>query len=179
MPVSTNRRPLPALVFLLVLTVLTAIVWWRVLHRPDGDAPQKSAATSTSHSPSPPASCPPTAHPVALPAPAKVTVVVLNGTNRAGLAADVTQDLHSRGFAVGAPGNAGNATSGVGEIHYGAAGKAAAILTGFYFPGAKLVADARPDAVIDVVLGSAFDAIATPASATAAQAAARKACTVS
>ena len=35
MATSTARRPLPALAFLLALSLLTALVWWRVLHRSD------------------------------------------------------------------------------------------------------------------------------------------------
>ena len=35
MATSTSRRPLPALAFLLALSLLTALVWWRVIHRSD------------------------------------------------------------------------------------------------------------------------------------------------
>jgi membrane protein implicated in regulation of membrane protease activity len=33
MAAAGARRPIPALIFLLLLALLTAIVWWRVLHR--------------------------------------------------------------------------------------------------------------------------------------------------
>ena len=37
---GTVRRPLPALIALLALTLLTALVWWRVLHRGGSSHPE-------------------------------------------------------------------------------------------------------------------------------------------
>jgi hypothetical protein len=168
MSAASRRRPLPALAFLLVLSVLTAIVWWRVLHRPD-DTTQSSTPTVVQ-----PVKCTPGRKPT-LPAPASVTVVVLNGAGREGLASTVSGQLKTRGFAVGKPDNA-PALASTGEIRYGAAGRTGATLLSYYLPGAKLVAGSRPDARIDLVLGSKFSALATPAAVTRAEAAAKKSC---
>ena len=67
---SLVRRPLPALIALFALLLLTALVWWRVLHRADSTAALPNCPTPT-----------PTAPPTqTLPAPPTVTVQVLNGT---------------------------------------------------------------------------------------------------
>ena len=97
MSVSTARRPLPALAFLLVLSVLTAIVWWRVLHRPDAS----SSTAPPSHSAAPLTCAPGKA--VRLPPARSVLVVVLNGANRDQLATQVSTQLKARGFRTGTP----------------------------------------------------------------------------
>ena len=112
---STARRPLPALVFLLILALLTAIVWWRVIHRVSSEA--SSAKSSTSCSPAPVTVVPP---------PKTVTVHVLNATNRQGLAAGVRSKLAKAGFVVADIGNDDVPIAGVAEIRYGPAGRAAA-----------------------------------------------------
>jgi len=168
-PVGT-RRPLPALAFLVGLVLLTALVWWRVIHR-GGEAHARVAAAPTSCSPSPT----PT---TTLPLPAAVTVQVLNSTQRAGLAGMVGQTLTQDGFvSAGAPGNDDlskhAAVAGVAEIRYGPSGQAGATLLTYYVPGATLVADTtRTTAVIDVALGAKFSALAASADVTKALAAA-------
>lgn len=169
MPATTARRPLPALVFLLVLTILTAIVWWRVLHRPDSSSGASAPAVVQ------PLRCTPGGKAVTLPKPAAVTVDVLNGAGRDQLAAQVGGQLKSRGFKVGTPGNA-SALTGVGEIQFGTTGKAGATLLSYYLPGARLVAQARSDAAVELVLGSGYHALATPAAVSKAIAAATKSC---
>src|SRR5581483_9430611 len=69
---GTTRRPLPALVCLLALTLLTALVWWRVLNRSDSHA-------SSTHT------CSSTAAVVVLPRPNGISVTVLNSTTRSQL----------------------------------------------------------------------------------------------
>ncbi len=166
---SARRRPLPALAFLLVLTVLTAIVWWRVLHRPGASTP--AAAPTTVQ----PARCTPGAKAVRLPNPRAVTVDVLNGAGRYHLATDVSTELKSRGFTMGTP-NSTAALGGVAEIRFGMAGRAGATLLSYHVPGAKLVLARRPDARIDLVLGSGFHALASPAAVSRTVASAKKAC---
>src|SRR5690242_9943957 len=130
---STARRPLPALAFLLALTVLTAIVWWRVLHRPSGGSSPHAGATTVQPT------CSPAGQKVTLPKPGAVTVTVLNGSNRYHLATEVTTLLKSRGFKTGTPNDAPSQLSGIGQIQYGKAGKNGATLLGYYLPGAALV----------------------------------------
>jgi hypothetical protein len=170
MSAATRRRPLPALAFLLVLSVLTAIVWWRVLHRANPDETAKAPAATVQ-----PTGCTPGAKAVRLPTPASVTVRVLNGTNRDKLAAKVTSQLKSRGFTVGKP-DSTSALAGVGEIQYGTAGRAGATLLRYYLPGAKLARVNRPDAGIVVVLGSGFQSLAPAATVDRAVAGASKPC---
>lgn len=171
MSASTSRRPLPAIAFLLLLSVLTVIVWWRVLHRPD--AGSEGAGPSTSHS----ATCTPAAKPVGkLPAPGAVTVNVRNGAGRDQLATKVTNELKSRGFKVGQPGDAGSPLTGTAEIRYGAVGKQGATLLSYYVPGAKLVSIKRSDTNLDLVLGSGYNSLASSTTVSKAVAKASKAC---
>jgi hypothetical protein len=166
MSASTARRPLPALGFLLALTILTSIVWWRVLHR-GADTTSAQAKPSSQQS-----ACGVSAP---LPAPRAVSVQVLNGSGRDGLAGQVSDQLKARGFATSTPDN-GTSLPGVAEIRFGAAGKAGATLLGYYLPGAKLVSVTRPDARVDVTLGKNFTTLANQAAVNKAIAAAKKPC---
>lgn len=170
MSASTSRRPLPAIAFLLVLSILTVIVWWRVLHRPD--AASDAATSPTSHA----ATCSPAVKRVVLPAPAAVTVNVRNGAGRDQLATKVTDELKSRGFKVGQPGDAGAPLTGTAEIRYGAAGKPGATLLSYYLPGAKLVSIKRSDKNLDLILGSGYSALAPATTVSKAVAKATKTC---
>jgi hypothetical protein len=154
-----TRRPLPALVFLLALTLLTGLVWWRVLHRGNSQ-PVAAKQTCTSQ---------PTQN--VLPRPASVTVAVLNSTQRAGIAAAAQKALAKDGFTTpDSPANdTGPLIPGVAEVRYGSGELLAATLVSYYFPGSKLVAlNAAADTDVVVSLGSAYRAVATPAAVQAA-----------
>jgi hypothetical protein len=159
------------LAFLLALTVLTGIVWWRVLHRADGQQAVASAPKTSA-----PALCN-KGKPIALPAPKSVTVYVWNANGTNGLAGKIDGQLKSRGFS-SAGFNTYNPAqiAGVGEIHFGTAGKSGATLLSYYLPGAKLVTVTRPDARVDVVLGTGFKALAAPAAVNKSVANAKKPC---
>jgi hypothetical protein len=156
---SDRRRPLPALVFLAGLTLLSAIVWYRVLHR-DGSAaqtPSASPCTTTST----------TAAPTKLPAPRAVSVLVLNSTQRNGLAASTGKALSRAGFSISGeenddPSYGGHGLiGGVGEIRYNPTQRASALLLSYYLPGAKLVpVDSTRTAVV-VALGRTFKGLAS------------------
>lgn len=170
MAVSTARRPLPAMAFLLVLTVLTAIVWWRVLHRSsssDGATPVPVTAATCAK---------PGTKPLKLPAARTVTVVVLNGSGRDLLATQVSTQLKARGFQTGAPGDAPSPYAGTAEIEYGRAGKAAATLLSYYVPGSRLIASSRADAALNLILGSGYHSLATQAVVNSAVTRATKPC---
>jgi hypothetical protein len=169
MPATSTRRPLPALAFLLALSVLTAIVWWRVLHRDNS-----SAATSAPPAPVP--TCASAGNAVVLPKPAKVSVTVYNAAGKDGLAAAVSSQLTKDGFAMKSPQTASNQLSSVGEIHYGRAGKSGATLLGLYVPGSKLVLVSRSDAGVDLYLGSGYRTLASASTAKAAEAKLAKPC---
>lgn len=170
MSVETRRRPLPALAFLLALSALTGIVWWRVLQRPDTSQPTTRTPVTAQSS-----RCTPGAKSVRLPTPASVTVVVLNGAGRDLLATKVSSQLKARGFTVGTPDTTA-ALAGVGEIRYGAAGRPGATLLSYYLPGARLAPVNRPDVKVEVVLGSGFQSLASADTVKRAIAAANKSC---
>ena len=157
----TKRRPLPALVFLVALTLLTALVWWRVLNRDSG-------ADSTA------AGCPTSSAPAGtvLPAPSTISVSVLNSTDRSGLAKSVAGALGKVGFAVAGYGNdIGHAPiPGVAEIRFPTAQRDAAVLLGYYFPGATQVPLTTSETKIVVSLGLRYRRLPTAATIAAAQA---------
>lgn len=155
----TRRRPLPALVLLIALTLLTALVWWRVLHRRDEPAAAKAPCPST------------TAAPSVLPQPASVSVSVLNSTTRRGLAKATATNLTKDGFKVAGYGNDGPKVhvAGVAEIRFGPDQKKDAMLLGYYFPGATMVAlPSDPLGKVVVSLGAKFTVVATSKTAQAA-----------
>jgi hypothetical protein len=148
----TKRRPLPALVLLIALTLLTALVWWRVLNRDEGQA------SGTAHCPTP------TSSGSQLPRPANVSVSVLNSTTRTGIAARTATFLTHLGFKVAGYGNDNPKVhvAGVAEIRYGPAQKDDAQLLQYYFKGAKLIAlKADPTGKVVVSLGAKFRGAAT------------------
>ena len=125
------RRPLPAVIFLVALSLLSALVWWRVLHRDDASSTTPNTATHCTTAA--------TTKPLTLPKPAAVSVSVLNGTTTTGLAAQVATQLKARGFKIsGVPTN-DTAAVATTEIRYGPSAAAAARLVQIYVPGAKLV----------------------------------------
>ena len=159
MAAAGARRPIPALIFLLLLSLLAAIVWWRVLHRAE--------EASTGHSSSSCARPSGSAAKTVLPSPAKVRVTVLNGNGRSGLAAIVSRQLRTRGFKIATYGN-DDPIAGVGEIRYAAAYAPAATVVHAYFPGTVLVVRSGTPSGVTVSLGAKFKAMATRAQAKAA-----------
>lgn len=158
---ETRRRPLPALVSLLALALLTSLVWWRVLHR----GTDHSAASTP---------CPPAATASSLPRPGTVTVSVLNSTQRAGIAKSTADALTQRGFTVSGFGNdTGHVViPGTAEIRFAHGSDSAAKLLSFYFPGATLVPETAPTPALVVSLGAKFTAVAAQPAVDAAIAAA-------
>jgi hypothetical protein len=156
MPSTTLRRPLPALVFLVALTLLTALVWWRVLSR-DG-----SSGANPSKTPEPTSSA--AAH--ALPNPNTVTVRVLNATRRPGIAGKACQALASDQFITAGVSDDTvhiGKIRGVAQIRYGTGQLQAAKLLQYYFPGAALAHKTPSDPVpVVVALGKAYHAVASP-----------------
>src|SRR4051794_36805468 len=104
-----KRRPLPALVALLALTLLTALVWWRVLHRDSGTDKSTASCDKTKSTQT------------VLPRPASITVYVLNSTTRSGLAKTTASALTKRGFKISGYGNDTGkpVIPGVAEIRFG------------------------------------------------------------
>ena len=172
MTAPDRRRPLPALVAIAALTLLTALVWFRVLHRSTPSTPEASKT---------PCPTPTVVVPATLPTPGQVTLIVLNSTQRNLLATGVRAALLKDGFKI--PGAAtGDGTQygghglipGVGEIRFGPAERSAATLVSYYLPGAKLVQTDSSAITVIVSLGQTYKALATPAAVSAAVAAAHE-----
>lgn len=95
-----------------------------------------------------------------LPVPySSITVRVMNGTSRSGLASSAADALISRGFVVESTGNASQAYAGV-QISFGAAGLASAYTLAAHLPEARLLYDDREDASLDLYLGDSYTALA-------------------
>ena len=95
-----------------------------------------------------------------LPVPySDITVRVLNGTKRSGLASSAANELVARGFVVETTGNASKAYSGV-QISFGAAGLASAYTLAAHLPEARLYYDDREDASLDLYLGDSYTGFA-------------------
>lgn len=154
MPSTVLRRPLPALISLVALLLLTGIVWWRVLHRDSGHAATPKPCPTTS-----------TAATAGLPSPSSVTVIVLNSTSRSGIAARARSVLAQDGFNVPAlakndsPKNR-NKIEATAQIRFGPRGRPAAALLRYYFPGASMVPQPFTSSAVVVSLGTAFTAVA-------------------
>ncbi|MFI1107308.1 LytR C-terminal domain-containing protein [Streptomyces physcomitrii] len=107
------------------------------------------------------------------PAPGKITVNVFNATPRSGLAKDTADELKKRGFKIGEVGNAtkeyDKKVRGTGLL----LGRTTALDTSLpvlatQLGGAEKRADARKDAKVDLILGTAFKKLAPKATATRA-----------
>jgi hypothetical protein len=144
----SGRRPLPPIIFILVLAVVAGGVWWTQL-RSGGSAGTACNAT---------AKAPPSLD------PASVTVRVLNATSQQGLAQTVGKDLQARGFAVQEVGNddGGRKVTGPAEVRHGQPGRNPAAYLAAYVSGATNFEDTRATAVVDLVVGPEFKQLATP-----------------
>lgn len=119
-----------------------------------------SAATPTT-TPDP-VPCPPDG---ALPVSAdQITINVLNGAGRSGLAKQTATDLGARGFLIAVVDNA-SVDATATRVAFGVNGVAQAYTVAAHIPNAVLYLDARADATVDVILGSSFEAL-TDAAAT-------------
>lgn len=174
MDASSIRRPIPAIVFILLLSLASGLVWWRVLHRDPaqgtttGSTSTTTRSTTTTTTKTPPRCVTVTSAPRVWPAPKTVTVHVLNATNRSGLAGSVTKAMKNRGFKTGGPGD--DTLSTATEVRYGPGSATAARLVQLYLPGSRLVGSTIKSSVVVVSLGSSYKALATSAQVTAAKA---------
>ncbi|GAA4614274.1 envelope integrity protein Cei [Saccharopolyspora hordei] len=175
-----RRRPLPALLVLACLVFLAGLLWTRVF-----DSVQDIEAATTCNPPSPPTAPPEEDAPeqVALGTmlprdaldstnpipPQDVQVRVLNGNGESRQASLVSDELATLGFAKGGADNdpvyVNYDLKCHGQIRFGGAGVSAARTLSLIAPCAQLVRDERPDASVDLVLGSKFDDIKTTAEA--------------
>jgi hypothetical protein len=151
----SGRRPLPPLIFLLVLALAAAGVWWNVLRQHAAQSADKADACATAQQ------APPSLDPTTL------SVRVLNATDRGGLAQQVAAELQGRGFTVAEIGNddTDREVTGPGEVRHGPRGADAAAFVALLLPGAGDYPDTRATTQVDLVLGPEFvwpDSLATP-----------------
>jgi LytR cell envelope-related transcriptional attenuator len=146
----SGRRPLPPLIFLLVLVLAALVVWWNVFgQQSDRDARKAAACTSA-------AQAPPSLD------PATVNVRVLNATDQRGLAQTVASELQARGFVVDEVANdaSGRKVTGAGEVRFGPRGADTARYVALYVPGASDYQDTRATAQVDLVIGPQYAGLA-------------------
>jgi len=147
----SSRRPIPPLIFLVILAVAALFVWYKVLQsdqaRPSSDADACPA--------------PPT---VTALDPATIRLRIYNASEISGLAAQATAEFVGRGFAVTETDNdrTGRDVMAVGELRYGARGAEKAAFVALFVPGITLVRDTRSDDLIDIALGPDYVALAAP-----------------
>ncbi|WP_022918327.1 LytR C-terminal domain-containing protein [Ruania albidiflava] len=88
-----------------------------------------------------------------------ITVNVLNGTSRVGLAASTSDALTNHGVTVAEQSNSEAPYAGTVEIVTGADGLPAAFTIAELFDNATIQTDSRGGATLDVVLGANFEAL--------------------
>jgi hypothetical protein len=146
-----TRRPIPGLVFLLLLALAALAVWFNVLSDEERRDEERAAACSSA---------------AAVPTevdPATFTVNVLNASDVAGEAGKVAETLRSRGFTIGLTENdrSGNEVTGVGEVRFGPGRDGLARYVALQMPGAGERQDGRAEATVDVVIGPEFAGLAS------------------
>lgn len=163
-----KRRPIPAIVILVLLVAAGTTVWVHVL---------RQAGDSTTQAYCPAAADTPATLPALTPLPytaldhvrpvpaAEVRVRTLNATPQVGLAGRISLELAHYGFAtVGAPGNdpryPRDAMRCFAQIRFGSNGAAEARTLSLLVPCAQLVRDDRQDASVDLALGTYFNDLA-------------------
>ncbi len=159
-----TRRPMRAVLLAVILSTAAGLVWYSVLAQqhieqgcPSPD-PAYAAADSSQRLPADALDGVP-------PAPPQLTrVQVLNANGVRGGATVVDGALARLGFApttipANDPLHPGFDLRCYGEIRFGAAGQAAARTLSLAVPCAELVRDIRPDAGVDLALGTRFRAL--------------------
>ncbi|HEX6354659.1 envelope integrity protein Cei [Actinophytocola sp.] len=165
-----KRRPLPAVLLIVVLGIAATIVWFRVMN-------QDSEVTGAAHCEAP-TSTPPPVEGQPAPTlgkalehdalngtepspPATALVRVVNASGQRGAARLVTENLRALGFTqIGDPGNDtlyGESMACRAQIRFGAQGEAAARTVSLVEPCAELIRDERQDATVDIAIGEKFD----------------------
>jgi hypothetical protein len=149
----SGRRPLPPLIFLLVLALAALGVWWNVLRQEKQEVAQQAEACASASA----------AAPAPTLDPAGINLRVFNATDTAGLAQTVATALQERGFVVDEVANdsSGREVTGVGELRHGPRGADAAEYVRLFIPGAGDYLDTRATAQVDVVVGPEFTTLAS------------------
>ena len=165
-----TRRPLPALIALLALLLLTALVWWRVMNRDGGTSSADAKNCPTPSTASTSATSTGAAAARTLPPQKTVDVQVLNATTRNGIAGKARTALLADGFQSTLRANddmTKNKVTGTAQIRFSAANKPGAELLQYYFPGAQLLQVSTPSQQVTVSLGPRYTAVQSQKAVTA------------
>ena len=155
-----TRRPMRAVALAVILGITAGLVWYSVLQPIEQGCPSPDSAAASSSQ-----RLPANALDAIPPAPPQLTrVQVLNANGVRGGATVIDGALANLGFAptttpANDPLHPGFDLNCYGEIRFGAAGQAAARTLSLAAPCAELVRDARPDAEVDLALGTKFRAL--------------------
>lgn len=174
-PRYRKRRPLPAVILILVLGAASTFVWFKVIHTEETRATEitcsspgvaKTTTKKKTTKAQPPATLGKalTRDALAKTAPAAPSVAqvrVLNATEERGKAGQVSSMLSELGFtkllpAQNDPVYANQDLSCQGQIRFGQRGMAAARTLNLLEPCAQLIKDNRTDASVDLVVGEQF-----------------------
>jgi hypothetical protein len=149
----SGRRPLPPLIFLLVLALAALGVWWNVLRQEKQEVAEEAEACASVSEAAPPTGLD----------PAAINLRVFNATDTAGLAQTVATALQERGFVIDEVANdsSGREVTGVGELRHGPRGSDAAEYVRLFVPGSGDYLDTRATAQVDVVVGPEFSTLAS------------------
>ncbi|GAB3299402.1 hypothetical protein EK0264_17865 [Epidermidibacterium keratini] len=151
-----GRRPVPPLIFLLVLAILALFVWWKVIRTDEDRTKAESAPCTLSASPEQLAQ---------LQNMGNIQINVLNGSSQSGLAASIQAELVSRGFTVLDIGNAPSdqAVSTAGKVIY-PSGKAfeANVVAANFVDFEIERSTAITDGTLTVIAGQAYGGPADP-----------------
>jgi hypothetical protein len=163
-----NRRVIGVV---LLIGLVGAGAWY--LHKDDALTPSSVSSLPTcapTPTPTPTATRARVAPRVVLPPPTAVVLSVLNGTDRSLLAKHVADALAAQGFHITGQANARTSVTGPSQVVYGPGASLKARTVSAWVPGSTVVPAprARPGSV-QVVLGSSFTRLATPAEAAAAR----------
>ncbi len=145
-----------------------------LLRQDDTKAPERLTTQQPSSCPTPApttTTTAPTRPPakIVLPAAGTVHLVVLNGTARNGLAKTVADQLAAQGFVVTGQGNAPAALAGASTVTFGSGAQPAGTLVSRWIAGSRLVGNPKqPAGSVQVVLGSDYKRLSTPAEVAAA-----------
>lgn len=138
---------------LLVIGLAAGAIWAGILPAPVSIPIQSPEPEDVA--PAPP--CPPED---ALPVPlSEISADVLNGTNRAGLAASTSASLAERGVVIGDEANAPVGFEGVARIVSGPSAVAEAYTVAAQFPEALIELDGRAEDILTITVGEGFDGL--------------------
>lgn len=165
-----RRNIVPAIVLLVALGVVTLMVWIVALNRP---ADVREATVCNAPPPATDPATPKLGAQVAradmtdeAPAPlADTRIRVLNASGQGGQAGEVAGELRDLGFAQPEAANdpiySSERLQCQGQIRFGPTGRSAAAAVWLVAPCTELFQDERPDATVDLALGTEFSELSS------------------